>query len=202
MKVDNSQGAIRTKIALRENVLERARPAHVLDCFAGLVGEMHKAVWHLADSYVGIDQVWSIQDTRLRFVGDNEVILRSIDLGRYNIFDLDAYGSPWVLMVILAERRSWKRGERGAVVLTDGEVQHGRWGSADRGISNFIGVARHHIVGGDEGAVVRGRIALRAWVERCGVKPIEYRSRVMSARERMAKGACEMVYSSLVFEGR
>jgi hypothetical protein len=44
------------------------------------------------------------------FCADNTRVLRAIDLSRFSIFDFDAYGSPWVQAVILADRRRVARG--------------------------------------------------------------------------------------------
>jgi hypothetical protein len=123
LAVDNAPEHTHSKIALRRWVMEQLSPAHVLDVFAGIDGEMHTAVWKSAASYVGIDERWRSDDDRQRLVGDSYKILRSIDLERFNLFDIDCYGMPWEAMLIIAARRQWKPGERGAVVCTDSALR-------------------------------------------------------------------------------
>jgi len=136
-KVHNSAGS--PKIELRRRVLEHVKPARVLDVFCGPEGLMWAEAWREAESYVGIDRVWKPEDERRRFVGDNLRILRAIDLAPFNVFDLDAFGSPWKHAVILAERRRWAAGERGALVLTDGGLLGSKLGGKDRGIAELVG---------------------------------------------------------------
>ena len=47
-------------------------------------------------------------------------LMRAIDLKRFNVFDLDAHGSPWKQWLILLARRPMLPGERIAVILTEG----------------------------------------------------------------------------------
>lgn len=54
------------------------------------------------------------------YVGDNRRVLRAITLERFNIFDFDAYGSPWEQALIVATRRPVRTGERLGLILTDG----------------------------------------------------------------------------------
>jgi hypothetical protein len=119
-KVDNAKGAKKAKVQLRRNVLEAIgrRDAHVFDAFAG-AGAMYDAVWHEAASYVGCDTHWH-QDARTCYVADNQRVLRGIDLTRFTIFDLDAYGAPWDQLTLLAARRPIQAGEQIGVVLTEG----------------------------------------------------------------------------------
>lgn len=96
---------IGAKIKIRENVLLAIGTdrASVFDAFAA-AGELHKAVWHRAHSYVGCDLQF-FRDDRMAFVADNRRVLRSIDLAQFNLFDLDAFGSPWEQAYIIAKRR-------------------------------------------------------------------------------------------------
>jgi hypothetical protein len=104
VKTDNNPQARRAKIAIRQNVLDAiGRKAGVLDDFAGS-GDMYSSVWKNAGHYVGCD-LKPQTDSRLMFCADNTRVLRAIDLSRFSIFDFDAYGSPWVRAVILADRR-------------------------------------------------------------------------------------------------
>jgi hypothetical protein len=117
-KIHNGAAAHQAKITLRERVLEMVKPAHVFDAYCGPTGEMWKAVWSKAASYTGCDTDYRPFDPRHRFVADNRTVMRSIDLHKYNVFDLDAFGEPWEQLLILSARRMWKPSERGALLLT------------------------------------------------------------------------------------
>lgn len=62
------------------------------------------------------------------------------DLTRWNVFDLDAYGSPWRLWWIIAKRRPVEPNERVAVVFTDGASLRARLGRVERHIAHLAGV--------------------------------------------------------------
>lgn len=137
--VDNAQGFTPAKLALRRWALDSVSPARVLDVFAGIDGEMHRGVWRDADEYLGIDERWSPDDERNRLVGDSYKILRSIDLARWNIFDIDCYGMPWEALLVIATRRRWATGEVGAVVCTDSALRS-RFGFASHAQVAAVGL--------------------------------------------------------------
>lgn len=119
IKVKNHGAAKNAKLEIRCNVLDAVgRDSHVFDAFAG-TGEMFKGIWHEAAGYVGCDQDW-VRDTRLAYVCDNRRVLRAIDLHRFSIFDLDAFGSPYEQAIIIAARRHVAFGGVIGIVLTDG----------------------------------------------------------------------------------
>jgi len=119
-KRDNSHSASKAKVGVRERVLEAigADKARVFDAFAG-EGTMHREVWCKAAGYTGCDTDW-FKDGRLAYVGDNRRVMRAIDLGQFNVFDFDSYGSPWEQVTILAARRPLQPGEVLGMVLTEG----------------------------------------------------------------------------------
>jgi hypothetical protein len=88
---------------LRTEALRLAGPqsALVLDCYAG-IGHMYDAVWKKADRYLGIDKRFSRKpgaEFGQCWKGDNErLIERAMQHVQWNIVDLDAYGSPWVML--------------------------------------------------------------------------------------------------------
>jgi hypothetical protein len=120
-KRDNSKPAEKAKAIIRANVLEAIGPdsAYVFDAFAG-EGAMYRAVWKDAAGYVGCDKQWYSEDPRAAFVCDNRRALRAVDLMPYTVFDLDAHGSPWEQLAIIAARRPLSVGERVGVVMTEG----------------------------------------------------------------------------------
>jgi hypothetical protein len=119
-KSNNHPASRDAKIALRAAVLDAIGEdqARVFDAFAG-EGQMHAAVWHRAASYTGCDLEF-YRDDRLAFVADNLRVLRAVDLGQFNVFDLDAYGSPWHQALIVAARRPVEPGETIGLILTEG----------------------------------------------------------------------------------
>ena len=123
-KDDNREDKTDLKIELRREALAaiaETGPARVLDCFAG-TGVMWDAVWRGAAEYHGCDAEFSqvMKHPGPCFHTAAERAMRNLDLQRFNVFDFDAYGSPWEEVRILAARRSLAPGERIAVVMTDG----------------------------------------------------------------------------------
>ena len=199
VKTHTSPEVISKKVGLRSGILEafaeRSTPAHVFDAFCGPTGEMFDRVWFKATSYVGCDQEIVWPDHRRRFVGDNRRIMRAIDLAAWNVFDLDAFGSPWEQMVILSVRRPWSSGELGAVILTDGSHGRTQLGGSPRALGHLCGL--RHLCGlptGQRTGEALQAIALDAWVQRSRV-------RVLKQRRFERLGGMRMAYSSVFFEG-
>lgn len=139
-KIENFDQGTPRKIKVRQLALDwiGAENAHVLDCFAG-DGTMYRGVWHAAAAYCGIDMKY-FPDERLAYVGDNIRILRAIDLNPWNVFDLDAYGSPWDQGAIIAARRTWTTGEKIVMTLTEGTSMKVRMGSLPNALAAMAGV--------------------------------------------------------------
>lgn len=117
-KVHNNKANLSAKVELRRQALAAVSNSHVFDAFAG-PGAMFRAVWKDAISYVGCDERW-YADERKVFVADNRNALRALDLRPFTIFDLDAFGSPWEQIEIIAHRRRLKAYEMMALILTEG----------------------------------------------------------------------------------
>ena len=198
-KLHNAGRAVKAKADIRLHVLEHVRPARVFDAFCGPTGEMWQRVWREADDYVGVDREWHITDPRRRYVGDNVAVMRSIDLGRFNIFDLDAFGSPYELLCILLARRPWARDERGGLIVTDGTSGKLRFGQ----VFGALG-ALTKFKGGNRIAPSAGTarqlqtMALTRWCERARVKPL----RMWEVdTPGSGKGSFAMRYVAVVFDG-
>jgi hypothetical protein len=192
-QVHNGSLGMAAKAELRRRVLEHVQPASVFDGFAGR-GEMYWAAWHDAPAYIGCDLTWELTDPGRRFAADNRRVLRSIDLQQFSVFDFDAFDSPWEQMVILAARRKWAPGERGAVVLTDGTSLKGRFGGADKALALLCGIKRlSGLAPTDASSKAQQSIALTAWCRRACVTPLK----LWKAEGRSER----MVYTALVFEG-
>ena len=120
-RTNNHAHARQAKAEIRARVLEFIGPttAHVFDGFSG-EGDMHRLVWHKAATYVGCDTEW-YRDDRLVYVADNRRVLRSLDLRKFNVFDFDAWGSPWEQVLLVSARRGrLLPKERLGLVLTEG----------------------------------------------------------------------------------
>ena len=140
--IDNAKRSAPDKIALRKAVLQAIglENASVLDAFAGS-GKMHAAVWREAKACVGCDTKF-FWDQRTTYVCDNALLMGVIDLWRFNVFDFDAYGSPWDLALTLSRRRKVAPGERIGVVLTDGSSLKLRFGKSPNGLGKLSGLTR------------------------------------------------------------
>lgn len=192
-KVDNHRSARSAKVELRRLALEAvgADRASVLECFAGL-GDMHRAAWAGARSAVGCDLKWG-KDDRLAYVVDNRRLLRCLDLSAFNVFDLDAYGSPWEQVTIIAARRRLAPGERIALVLTDGAMMRARLGRVEGAFAALAGV-RSDLPGSAREWQDLTRAALHTVAARMGGK--------LAALHIADASKRPMLYSAAVIEGQ
>ncbi|HAK89904.1 MAG TPA: hypothetical protein DCP24_12760 [Nitrospiraceae bacterium] len=132
---DNTDGG--AKIDMRKLILSNITTPSVLDCFAG-----EGKIWtqcYKDMPYVGLDRK-AISDGRTVLNIDNIKYLRSADLTRFNVFDLDAYGSPWHQFMIVLKRRKLKADERVAIFLTDGLSILTRLGNLPTGMKKYVGI--------------------------------------------------------------
>lgn len=136
----NHPASEEAKAKIRRNVLDVVgASAHVFDAFAG-TGEMYRRVWHAAAGYVGCDKNWTRGEGRAVFVADNVRVMRAIDLSRFAIFDLDAFGSPWEQAIIVAARRRIAPGERLGLILTDGGLNTLKMGGQPIAFAELTGM--------------------------------------------------------------
>lgn len=198
-KTDNARGARDAKIDLRLRLLHWVKPASVFDAFCG-EGNMWREAWHSAERYVGCDQrAFHAWEKHRRYVADNRLVLRCLDLHEFNVFDFDAYGAPWDLMLILATRRQWKPGELGGVALTDGSNQKLRYGELSRAMAQLSGIARTGLPRSEANLDAIQRAMLQAWAKRSNVELLK----LWEARGKgSGTGGAKMRYSAVVFRGR
>lgn len=92
-KTRNSHMAM--KVALRAAHLPKADPVRVLDCYAG-----EGVIWKAVEKKTGrkfeitaID-IEKPKKRRVQLTGDNMKFIPSLDLSKFDVIDLDAYGFP------------------------------------------------------------------------------------------------------------
>lgn len=157
------------KLALRNRALDAVGGpgrARVLDLFAGN-GVMYGAVWCRAAGYAGSE---TEQDKVFRhpaavFHAPAGVVLRGIDLTEWNVFDFDAYGSPWDEIGVLARKRTMQRGETISLAITDGSARRAMMGHTCRAVAQLAGVPENaagaHLRWGEIGRAALVEVARR-----------------------------------------
>lgn len=138
VKTNNAKTSAKREI--REAVLSKVESPSVLEVFCGS-GEMYQSVWHKADNYTGIDKVKQF-DSRHTVCGDAEKAIRIVDLRIYNIFDIDAYGSPYEVLarVLGSVSPEWRSV---GFVLTDGIAMDLKLGRICKGVRMLTGINGH-----------------------------------------------------------
>lgn len=135
VKTDNAK--INAKQDLRNNIKQYFNELHVLEVYCGS-GEMYRDVWHVAQTYTGIDQKKQF-DERHTICGDACKAVSVIDLDGFNVFDIDAYGSPYdVLNIILSRYQG--NAKRLAFILTDGINMDLKMGRLCKGVRAMLGI--------------------------------------------------------------
>lgn len=192
-KTHNASRAIHAKGQMRRNVLDAvgADRARVFDAYAG-PGEMHREAWHAAAHYTGCDVEWFRDDRRV-FVADNQTVLRALDLRAFNVFDLDAFGSPWECATIIAARRKVSPGELVGLCLTDGSGLRLRLSGVPHALARLVGVGSNVKLANRGHAAMFDR-ALDVVCERMGARVVKRWRAVSTARAAMR-------YEALVMEG-
>ena len=210
-KLHNADDAHDAKVQMRRAVCDELRArgvvrVSVLDLFAGR-GEMFSLGWTRADAYVGCDETWEPSDPGRRYCCDNLVLLRSIPLDGFNVFDCDAFGNPWDAIWILAARRRWAPHEIGALVITDGMSRRQLVGRIAWSMSQLSGMpieSPRILDSHEEHRSGRGsfemlhQASLEGFFRRARVQP----RRIWRARGfGSGRGGTRMVYTAVVFEG-
>lgn len=192
-KIDNNPAALAAKVEIRENVLAAigADRASVFDAFAG-EGQLHRRVWIRANLYVGCDLLW-FRDDRLMYVADSRRVLRAVELDQFNIFDFDAYGSPWEHAIILCARRQVAPGERIGLVLTEGSLLKIKMG----GMPLALGLLSRLPLRMAGTGRARTQVLNRALAEICR----RLNCRVIKRWEAKGRTGAAMIYFGLVLEG-
>jgi len=117
-----------------------AVPPIVLDVFCGS-GRIKDAVYPDCE-YLGLDQK-QFGDSRATIVCDNERFLRNerLDLARFNVFDLDAYGSAGYQLAIIC-KRLWPLKQKTGIAFTDGQGFASHVNSMSGGLLSYLELKR------------------------------------------------------------
>lgn len=139
-KKDNSSPA--RKIYLRKKYLPKN--AVILDCFCGS-GIIYRGCYEGVKEYHGLDKN-KVHDSALCEIANNQVWIRKNDINKFNVFDLDDYGTPWVLLFAILKKTNQKEI---TVFVTDGLVLHTKLtGKIPRIISATERIPRNFIIPG------------------------------------------------------
>lgn len=99
---------------------------YILDAFAGegrVWAEVAKMLPEVKITYLGIDKK---KYTRPRVImGDNQKVLRGLDLSIFDLIDLDAFGFPWEQLKICAELAPETPVASTAISVTLGPIPYG-----------------------------------------------------------------------------
>jgi hypothetical protein len=131
--------ALSAKVELRQWLVEAlgGKP-RVLDCFCA--AGMLAARCYAGLDYLGLD-LRQFDDSRRTIVCDSRRFLRhaDADLSRFDLFDLDAFGSPMEHLAILCSRIKLERGRKIGVALTDGTLYASKMNHTQSGLLAWIG---------------------------------------------------------------
>lgn len=164
IKTDNSYLA--DKVGLRLAHLPKAKIITVLDCFAG-TGRVWKAVKRRSKKDIRI-LAMEKREIGFRLPGDNLAWLAEMDLSRFDVIDLDAYGVPYDQLSLL-----FQRGYRGVVYVT---FIQSMWGRMPKGLLHDIGFSDAIIEKAPALCNVRGFQYFMEWLASKGVEKIYRRS--------------------------
>lgn len=131
--MDNTNLA--AKVTLREHFLgQLPRPAQVLECFAGENRHLFKECY-THDIVTSLDLKPAKDAIRV----DNRRFIASYDITAFNYFDLDAYGSPYELLLNIFYRKSEAQVTQPfAVICTDGMARNLGYGKGSKLIQTVI----------------------------------------------------------------
>jgi len=101
-QTDNSY--LSDKVALRVKHLPGGDQIRVLDCYAG-DGKVWAAVQKLSGKKISRLPIDIRDDIGFSLIGDNLIYLESMNLNKFDIIDLDAYGVPVDQLEIIFRRK-------------------------------------------------------------------------------------------------
>ena len=128
VQTDNS--FLDAKVQLRAETLPDQDTLHVLDAYSGQ-GTIWKQIKATSAKKIQITRIDTEDVKGVYLKGDNLKYLNSIDLTKYDIVDLDAYGIPYKQLQAL-----FNRGFKGTIYITFIQTLYGQ---LNKGLLNAIG---------------------------------------------------------------
>ena len=104
IKTNNDKKMIEAKIQLRLISLPNQPQINILDCFAG-EGVLWNEVKKRTKKQLKILSIDKNDYKKISLKGDNIKFLKSLDLTKYQIIDLDAWGCPANQLQVLYEKK-------------------------------------------------------------------------------------------------
>jgi hypothetical protein len=188
--------ALSAKVNLRRwLVQELGGQPNIIDCFCA-AGMLWDRAYDKTPNYLGLD-IRQFDDARRTIVCDSKRFLRHADvrLEDFDLFDLDAFGSPMEHLAIICSRIRLEPGRRVGFVLTDGTGFNARMNGTPKGLLKFVGVSPHKRTSVQSD--FRDEIAARA-VAKClaiaGLKSLE------AKRAQVGEAGAAMRYAAILAE--
>jgi hypothetical protein len=173
-QIHNSEPTKKAELRRRLVTALGGPPAcRVLETHAG-PGVMHRLAYTDVADWLGVDEDPASPGA---IHADNRLVLRAIDLSRFNLLDVDAFGSPWEALWLFAQRRPVRSGELVALALTSGlqgtaaarhpTLQRAGWSrQMVAAVGASVGTAHRFFVGA-QGALPLAQRLVRAWFPSC-----------------------------------
>lgn len=112
IKTNNDHRLLKAKIDLRLQSLPGKSEINVLDCFGG-EGVLWKMVAQKTDKKINVLSIDKVRYNRVQLQGDSIKFIKTLDLSKFDIIDLDSYGSPADHLELI-----FGKGYRGVVHVT------------------------------------------------------------------------------------
>lgn len=167
MQIKNDNDFVMDKIMLRSNNLPDG-DVRVLDCFSGS-GVIWRGVKQKTGRDIKVLPIDKRRDIGLVLAGDNVEFLYSLDLSKFNVVDLDAYGVPYEQIRALVSR-----GYSGVVFVT---FIQSAMGTMPIALLEDIGFTREMIKKTPTLFGLRGWECFKRWLSNNGVTKITHRSK-------------------------
>lgn len=174
-------------------LMQKKNPA-ILDVFCA-DGEMWRLAYNSTENYIGLD-LNQYDDPRSTFVCDNVRYLRNdTNLSRFDLFDIDAFGSPAQSFATICERLGPIEEEK-AFVLTDGCGFASKMNSLPGGMLRYLGLEK---MAGTAFQKDNRAQLLQALVLKCAARcsATIANSRIV---ETKPKGGNTMIYAAFIFK--
>ena len=143
MRVRRSS-SLTAKVEIRKDLRKKLGmpDPKILDVYCG-EGTMHREAWDSTRNYLGLD-IQYYKDERETVVCDSGRFLRQKDLDEFDIFDIDAFGSPIIpAYKTICNRIAWTQRSVVGFVMTDGTGLAGKWNNMSKELFDYIGVDPH-----------------------------------------------------------